>query len=189
MRSKVKAVIGIGSNLPSPFGCFRQTLLESIRRIKHLPSLQILAQSPLYRSEAWPVGGGQPDYVNMAVLVEVKMSAQELLIALQKIESDMGRVRAERWAARAIDLDLLAFGESISPTVALWHSVEASEDQTAYLEDVTVPHPRLHKRLFAIIPFSDIYPEWQHPILLQTAKEIAERISQGKKHPLELYED
>lgn len=187
MHSKNKAVIGIGSNLPSSFGDCRQTILESISRIGYLPSAQILAQSPLYRSEAWPIGGGQPDYANMAVLIEVNVSAPELLKVMQKIEIDIGRVRTERWGARVIDLDLLAFGDSISPTIDLWRSVEANEDQSAYFEDITVPHPRLHKRPFAIIPFSDIYPEWHHPILHQTAKELAESISQGKKHPLELY--
>ena len=188
MDHKNRAVIGIGSNLSSKFGDCRQTLLESVNRIEALHLMHILAQSPIYRCAAWPVGKGQPDFANMAIVVEVNLNAVDMLELLQEIEDDMGRVRSERWSARVIDLDLLAYDDLVLPSAALWHSVEASDDPAAFLEEVTLPHPRLHKRPFAIIPFADVYPEWIHPVLHRTAAQIAEDIYAGKKQSLELYD-
>lgn len=183
-----KAVIGIGGNLPSLFGDSRQTLLESVSRIGKLSSVRLLVQSPIYRSAAWPLGHGQPDFANMAILIEVDLNATELLKKLQNIENDMGRVRSERWGPRVVDLDLLAYDGLILPSVALWHSVEESDDPAAFLAEATVPHPRLHKRPFAIIPFADVYPDWQHPVLHCTAAHLVQTILKGEKHPLALFE-
>lgn len=188
MANKNKAVIGIGGNLPSLFGDCRQTLLESVSRIGDLSSVRLLSQSPIYRSEAWPLGCDQPDFANMAIGIEVGLNATELLEKLHNIENDMGRVRSERWGPRVIDLDLLAYGDLILPSAALWHSVEGSDDPAAFLDEATVPHPRLHKRPFAIIPFADVYPDWQHPVLHSTAENLAQAISNGEKHPLKLFE-
>ena len=188
MVNKNKAVIGIGGNLPSLFGDSRQTLLESVRRIEVLSSVRLLAQSPIYRSEAWPVGKEQPDFANMAILIEVGFNATELLEKLQNIENDMGRVRSERWGPRVVDLDLLAYDDLVLPSAALWHSVEGSDDPAAYLEEATVPHPRLHKRPFAIIPFADVYPDWQHPVFNRSAVHLAQTISNGEKPSLALFE-
>ena len=174
--------------MPSRFGTVLQTVLEAVHRLGQMNGLSTIKQSPIYRTKSWPQGSDQPDYANLAVLVAVQLDAAQLLEAMHTIENAMGRIRAERWGARVIDLDLLAYEDLILPTDALWHSVEESENPAAFLEDVTVPHPRLHKRPFAIIPFADVYPDWIHPVLHLTATEIAEGMNGGKKQPLELYE-
>jgi len=184
-----KAVIGIGGNKPSSFGDCDQTLLESVRRIKSLQSVEVVAQSAIYKSKAWPPESNQSDYANMAVLITVTGSAHDLLGACQKIENDMGRIRKERWGARVIDLDLLAFDDSILPNIDIWRGLESNEDPSAFVEDVTVPHPRLHKRPFAMIPFSEVYPDWIHPVFGQTSTALAECLSRGENHQLELYND
>ena len=144
-----RAVVGIGGNLPSLFGDCRETVMESVRRIAEADGLQLISRSPLYRSKAWPEGSDQPDYANMAVLVETSMEASQLLECLQAIENAIGRVRGERWGARVIDLDLLACGDLVLPNKAVWSELAASNAPDAFIEDVTLPHPRLHKRLFA----------------------------------------
>lgn len=186
---KNRAVISLGSNLPSGFGTILQTVLEAVRRLEEMDGLTVIKQSPIYRTKPWPEGSDQPDYANLAILVDVQFDAQMLLEAMQKIENSMGRIRETRWGARVIDLDLLAYEDIILPNVALWHSVEGNEDPAAFLEEATVPHPRLHKRPFAMIPFADVYPDWIHPVLQLTAKKISEGLNQGKKQPLELYGD
>ena len=188
MSKKTRAVIGVGGNLPSAFGDVLPTVLESVRRIGEIDGITLVAQSPVYRSKAWPEGSDQPDYANMAILVDVSMNASELLRAMQEIENSMGRMREERWGARVIDLDLLAYEELILPNKGLWLSVAGSEDPMAYLEEVTVPHPRLHKRLFAIKPFADVCPDWYHPVLGHSASQIEALVSKGEKQPLTLYE-
>lgn len=185
---KNRAVISIGSNLPSLFGTVLQTVQEAVRLLGVVDGLSIIKQSPIYRTKPWPQGSDQPDYANLAVLVNAQLDAAQLLEAMHKIENAMGRIRNERWGARVIDLDLLAYEGLILPTDTLWHGVEESENPAAFLEDVTVPHPRLHKRPFAIIPFVDVYPDWVHPVLHLTATKIAEGMNEGKKQPLELYE-
>lgn len=182
-------VISIGSNLPSRFGSVLQTVLEAVRRLGDMGGLTLLKQSPIYRTKPWPEGSDQPDYANMAILVEVQLDAQMLLEAMQKIENAMGRSRNERWGARVIDLDLLAYEDIILPNIALWHQVADNEDPAAFIEEATVPHPRLHKRPFAMIPFADVYPDWIHPVLHLTATKITEALNEGKKQPLELYGD
>lgn len=186
---KNKSVISIGSNLSSRFGSVLQTVQEAVDRLEKVDGLTVIKQSNIYRTKSWPEGSDQPDYANLAILADVDLDAQQLLEAMQKIENAMGRTRNERWGARVIDLDLLAYEGAILPNIALWHTVAENEDPAAFLEEVTVPHPRLHKRPFAIIPFVDIYPDWNHPVLQLTATKIAEGLNEGKKQPLELYGD
>ena len=186
---KNKAVIALGSNLPSGFDTVLQTVFEAVHRIKKVDGLTVTKQSPIYRTKSWPEGSDQPDYANMAILADVQLDARMLLEEMQKIEDSMGRLRDARWGSRVIDLDLLAYEDSILPNEALWHTVAENEDPAAFLQEVTVPHPRLHKRPFAMIPFADVYPDWIHPVLQLTATKIAEGINEGGKQPLELYGD
>jgi 2-amino-4-hydroxy-6-hydroxymethyldihydropteridine diphosphokinase len=91
-------------------------------------------------------GPPQPEYLNAAVLLAFDGAPLELLDALLAIEARLGRVRAERWGPRTIDLDLL------------WIDGVAVED--ARLE---VPHPRLRERAFALVPLLEVAPEARDP--------------------------
>ena len=93
--------------------------------------------------ETAPVGGpSQPDYLNAAALLRFEGDPEGLLEALQGIELGLGRQRTERWAARTIDLDVL------------WIEGLALES-----ERLTVPHPRLATRAFALRPLIDLVPD------------------------------
>lgn len=182
-----EAVLGLGSNLPSAFGDSHDALLEASRLIFDMDDVAVVAGSPVYRSKAWPIGSDQPDYANSALLVETSLTAVRLLEVMQAVEQAMGRVRDERWGARIIDIDILAYGECILPNVALWHRVDQSRDPSYFLEGVTVPHPRLHKRAFAIVPFADVCPNWIHPVLGKTALDIASALPDEEKRGLKSY--
>lgn len=131
-------VVGLGANLGEP----RQTFIRALRAMSRLGRLCRL--SPLYRSA--PVGPEQPDFLNAAVLLEYQGELARLLSSLQSLENEAGRVRAERWGPRPLDLDILWAGEHKSCTSSL-----------------TIPHPELIKRAFAIRPLLDVFPEARDP--------------------------
>lgn len=141
----VRAFIGLGGNEGQP----ERTLQAAIDRISRLPNTQWRQTSPTYWTPAWGVSTPQPDYLNAVVEIETQLSAHELLMALQVIEHDLGRVRSEeRYSARTLDLDVLVFG-----------------DETIDDEVLSVPHPRLAERGFVLMPLADISPHLEIPTL------------------------
>ncbi|HRY14379.1 MAG: 2-amino-4-hydroxy-6-hydroxymethyldihydropteridine diphosphokinase [Candidatus Competibacteraceae bacterium] len=138
----VLAYIGIGSNRCDPANQVRRAL----QALATLPASRLTTHSPWYRTA--PVGGppGQPDYLNAVAAVETTLSPDALLAALQAMENAQGRVRAERWGPRTLDLDLLLYGSIIR--------------DDPYL---TLPHPRLHQRAFVLYPLHDIAPDLTIP--------------------------
>jgi 2-amino-4-hydroxy-6-hydroxymethyldihydropteridine diphosphokinase len=131
----LRAVIGLGANL----GNRLEALRVATRAIGKLGALERV--SNVYETD--PVGGPpQPAYLNAAVLLSYDGKAEDLLDALQAIETRLGRVREERWGARRIDLDIL------------WIDGLALES-----DRLTVPHPRLAERGFALRPLGDVVPD------------------------------
>lgn len=120
------AYIALGSNLGD-----RQAHLDFARReIAKLPASRLLdATNP---EETEPFGPpGQDAYLNQMIALETELEPHELLSALQAIESRAGRVRAERWGSRTLDLDIVKF-----------------EHQQVRDDSLTVPHPGLRDRDF-----------------------------------------
>jgi 2-amino-4-hydroxy-6-hydroxymethyldihydropteridine diphosphokinase len=97
--------------------------------------------------ETEPVGPvEQGAFLNGAVRIETDLGPRELLERLLAVEQRLGRVREERWGPRTIDLDLLLYGD------------EAVDEP-----GLTVPHPRLHERRFALEPLADLAPSLEIP--------------------------
>ena len=127
-----RAYVGLGANLGDREATIRAALAA-------LPDL--VAVSKLRETE--PVGVvDQPPFLNGAAALETELSARELLEALLEVERGLGRERRERWGPRRIDLDLLLYA-----------------DETIDEPGLTVPHPRLHERRFALEPLLDLEPE------------------------------
>jgi 2-amino-4-hydroxy-6-hydroxymethyldihydropteridine diphosphokinase len=112
------------------------------------------------------VGGAQSadasrPYLNAAAVIETGLPARTLLEHLLEIERRRGRIRAPggRWGARTLDLDILLFGNDV-----------INEEQ------LTIPHPRLHERLFALRPLAEIAPEMIVPATGATVRELLRRI-------------
>ena len=134
------AIIGLGSNLGS-----REALLRAaIRVLDTHPGIEVVEQSRLYKSPALlPEGGApQPDHLNAALRLEVALAPRALLTVMQRVEQRLGRERRERWGPRTLDLDLLHWSEGPVDEVGL-----------------TVPHPGLEARGFALAPLLDVAPE------------------------------
>jgi 2-amino-4-hydroxy-6-hydroxymethyldihydropteridine diphosphokinase len=135
--------VGLGSNL----GPREATLLRAVDLIAGVPGVQVLELSSFVETE--PVGvTDQPNFVNGALALETTLTARELLDALLEVERELGRARqeGERWGPRTIDLDLLLYGDEVVDEPGL-----------------TVPHPRLHERRFALEPLAELEPGLEIP--------------------------
>ena len=146
--------IGIGSNL----GNGRDNCEKAIEKIGLLPDFELIKVSGFYSTE--PVGvKNQGWYMNAVAAANTFMPAHDLMRSLLKIESDMGRIRRERWESRIIDLDLLIYG------------MEIIDDEL-----LTVPHPMMHKRRFVMVPMAEIAPDLVHITLGKSMSELLDMI-------------
>lgn len=177
--------LALGGNLSTPAGDSAQSLVASLRLLSD-EGLQLRAVSRFYRSAAFPVGSG-PDYVNACAAIRGPDDPESCLAALHRIEARLGRQRSTRWAARGIDLDLLAAGDAILPdaaTEAEWRSLPLQAQMQRTPETLILPHPRLSERAFVLIPLSEIAPQWRHPATGQTVQQMADRLSAAEKAEL-----
>jgi len=152
----LQAIVAIGANLPGPAGEPPAiTCRRAAEALGGIAGFRRIAVSPWYSSAAWP-DPSDPPYVNGAALLEGEGDPAELLAALHGLEDAAGRRRSVPNAPRPLDLDLVAMGDRVIRTPAL-----------------TLPHPRAHERAFVMVPVADIAPDWRHPVLGRTAREIA----------------
>jgi len=137
-------LIAFGANLPSLIGSPEETYAK-LPEILKKHGVTVLQASSLHVTAPVPVSG-QPDYRNAVLRIATELSAEQLLLTLLRIESDLGRVRGALNAARGVDLDLIAYGDQVI-------------DQDA----LQIPHPRMHERGFVLLPLAEITPDWVHP--------------------------
>jgi 2-amino-4-hydroxy-6-hydroxymethyldihydropteridine diphosphokinase len=141
VTARRRAVLAVGSNLGDRLG----TLQECVTAIARLPDTEVLAISPVYETD--PVGGpAQPDYLNAVLVVQTGLAPRALLEAARRIEADFGRVRAERFGPRTLDVDIISYAGEVSDDPVL-----------------TLPHPRAHERAFVLAPWHDIDAQAELP--------------------------
>ncbi len=129
-----RVILGLGSNV----GDRVENINQAVNVLRLDRDMHVLKVSPLYETE--PQGGPpQADFVNGAVLVLTSLPAADILRRTLDVETKLGRVRGEKNAPRIIDLDIL------------WIEGEAVEE-----DGLTVPHPRLVERSFALRPLVDL---------------------------------
>ena len=146
------AAIALGANL----GDREETIDRAIGMIGALTGTRVFDRSSLI--ETAPVGPiDQPEYLNAAVTVETSLDARTLLAGLLGIEKTLGRdrEREQRWGPRAIDLDVVLFGDLIIDE-----------------PNLTIPHARMHERAFVLGPLAEIAPDWIHPRMARRVDEL-----------------
>jgi 2-amino-4-hydroxy-6-hydroxymethyldihydropteridine diphosphokinase len=135
-REPVTAYVALGANL----GDARQSVLDSIAALGQLPKTHCSGRSRLYRSAPFEAEG--PDFINAVVRLETRLTAPQLLDALQALENSAGRLRPYLNAPRTLDLDVLLYGQARMDSPRL-----------------TLPHPRMWARAFVVYPLADLAPE------------------------------
>jgi 2-amino-4-hydroxy-6-hydroxymethyldihydropteridine diphosphokinase len=134
--SEIVSFIALGANL----GDAKGTLLAAIKSLETLPNSHLIARSSLYRSA--PLEATGPDFFNAVIALQSNLDEHELLLKLQQIEKQAGRLRPYLNAPRTLDLDLLLYGEACIDTSTL-----------------QVPHPRMWQRAFVLLPLAEIAPD------------------------------
>ncbi|KAB2974026.1 MULTISPECIES: 2-amino-4-hydroxy-6-hydroxymethyldihydropteridine diphosphokinase [unclassified Streptomyces] len=133
------AVVSLGSNL----GNRLETLQGAVDALADTPGLRVKGVSPVYETEPWGVEpGSQPSYFNAVVVLKTTLPPSSLLERAHAVEEAFHRVRDERWGARTLDVDIVAYADVVSDDPVL-----------------TLPHPRAHERAFVLAPWLDLDPE------------------------------
>lgn len=153
----MEVAVGLGSNRShGRHGPPRDVLRAAIRALRE-GGLQIDLLSPII--ETPPLGPSKRRYANAALKGRWQGSAQDLLTLLKGLEQQFGRRRGLRWGARVLDCDLLAFG-----------------CQRVRVKALEVPHPRLHERDFVLRPLEQVWPQWRHPVMNLTVRQMRARL-------------
>jgi len=139
----------IGGNEEDP----RAQLVQAGKMIEEA-GCRILRRSAWYETAPWGKAD-QPDYLNQALQIETSLEAPVLMDILLEIEKKMGRVRLEKYGSRIIDIDMLFFNEVVLHSARL-----------------TIPHPEIQNRRFVLVPMEEIAPDYCHPVLSRTIREL-----------------
>lgn len=160
-------VVGLGSNVGD-----RWAWVDKAIAAMNQAGLRVKSRASLYETQALLPPNAPPDwdkpYLNTAVLIETDFSPLACLGTLKRIEKQLGRDSSNRpWAPRIIDLDILIWG-----------------DRQLNTPELIIPHAGLFDRLFALLPLSELCPEWACPVLKKTALSLADAYLQKDTHSL-----
>ena len=156
MNTLTSVYIALGSNQ----GC-REDFLQSAIQAIYDQIGSVTKVSHVYETPAWGFEGQA--FLNACIKVKTRLGANDILEALLKIETRMGRIRQHKgYQNRNIDLDILLYGG----------------EQVDH-PHLSIPHPQLTKRDFVLFPLVDIAPDKKHPILKREIKKLKEELPQG----------
>ncbi len=133
--------LGIGSNL----GVRRENIEKAKFQLKE-NNLRIISVSKYYETPSWP-NANYPKYLNIILKIKCHQDPLDLLNICKKIEINLGRKNAKKNSPRICDIDIIDF-----------HGMKLSIKRK-----LNLPHKRMHKRNFVLIPLFDIDKDWKHP--------------------------
>jgi 2-amino-4-hydroxy-6-hydroxymethyldihydropteridine diphosphokinase len=144
--------LSLGSNL----GDRAEHLRRGLRAIDTVEEVRLEAWSHCYETE--PVGPpGQPSFLNLAAIASTDLPPESFLESMLCIEQENGRVRDRRWQPRALDIDIILWGDAVIDQLGLH-----------------VPHREFRNRAFVLTPLAEIAPEMTDPVSGKTVAQLAE---------------
>ena len=153
------AFIGLGSNQGERI----KNCEQAIEEILKLEGGFLLSRSSWYDSEPW--GWEDQDwFINGVIQISTEFCPEELLTKFKEIEKSLGRKNKKKWRPRVIDIDILFY-----------------DDLSLESPKMKIPHPRILERNFVLIPFAEIAPQFVHPVLKKTIKELLDTSPDQKK--------
>lgn len=141
-------VLGLGGNE----GDRLLLLSEAVRLLEK--EMKLVRASAVYETAAWGRESGSP-YLNQVLVLQTKMSPENTLAYIQRIEHRLGRKREAKWGDRTMDIDILYFDNEV---------IQSAELQ--------VPHPQISDRKFVLAPLVEVLPEYIHPVEKMSNKEL-----------------
>lgn len=141
----------LGSNLGNRKKVLKNAAVSIKKKIG-----KIEKYSSIYETLAWG-NEDQPAFLNQVVIVETSLTPKEVLVTINSIEKELGRIRHKKWGERLIDIDILYYDDLIINT-----------------EKLKIPHPEIANRRFTLIPLIEIDPNFKHPILDKTHSSLLE---------------
>ena len=159
-------IIALGSNRPGRHGRPADVVLAAVEALA-AAGLPAIAVSPIVATRA--IGPGGRDFANAVMTSESPLNPLEILGVLKRIERDFGRRGGRKWGARVLDLDLIACGDRVWPSRFVWRRARG----------LAVPHQAMHLRRFVLGPMLTVAPDWRHPVLHLTTRQMLARASKG----------
>lgn len=146
-------LLGLGTNLGHREANLQRALALLEEKVE-LIRVSSLVETPALLPENAPDEWNIP-YLNLVCSCDSILKPLQLLNFVKDIEKQMGRVDVGRWGPRIIDIDIISY-----------------YDTTLDTEKLTIPHPSMTERAFVLRPLNEIHPEWVHPVIGKTAKEL-----------------
>lgn len=144
----------LGSNMGD-----RESFLFGARNAIELAVGPIIGVSSLYQTASWGKTD-QPDFINQVLKVQTALLPDVVLDSILDIETQLGRLRSEKWSSRTIDIDILFYNQ-----------------EEINKPDLKIPHPNLHQRAFTLVPLVEIEPECIHPVFNKSVSTLLEELN------------
>ncbi len=156
----VTVYLGLGSNI----GNKEAYIQKAINALKQ--QNKIIRASQNYKTDPWGITN-QDWFINTAVIIETELTVIELLQTTQKIEQNLGRIKELKNGPRTIDIDILFYADKIVKN-----------------DNLEIPHPGVHQRATVLVPLCEIAPDFIHPKLKKTIRELCKENQKLKKWQL-----